>query len=61
MYFVLYRGGQFRASFDQLGQVRSLVPSHVNIMALTAMAEKNTKTEVCATLGMYCPNIKLIM
>ena len=57
MYFVLYRGGQFRASFDQLGQIRSLVKSQVNVMVLTATATKTLRREVCATLGMYLHTI----
>ena len=39
----------------KLGEVRSLVPGHVNLMALTATATKATRTFVIEKLGMCNP------
>ena len=36
----------------RLGEVRSLVPDHVKIMALTATATKTVQTYVANALGM---------
>ena len=56
-FFLLYRGETFRAAFSQLGEVRSLIPETVNVMALTATATRDTHMAVCRTLGMVCPVI----
>ena len=52
---ILCRGETFRHEFTHLGEVRSLVPEHVRMMALTATATKATRTSVCRTLGMKSP------
>ena len=47
-----FRGGTFRGVFDHLGELRSLIPSRVNLMALTATATKTLRHQVCVVLGM---------
>ena len=49
------RGDEFRVAFSRLGEMRSLIPSTVNIMALTATATKETYTVVCSRLSMRQP------
>ena len=52
-YFYYYcRGGTFRTLFDRLGEIRSLVPSKINMMALTATASKTLRLEISLILGM---------
>ena len=48
-------GETFRKEFLAIGEVRSLVPSHVNMMALMATATKTTQRAVCKLLGMVQP------
>ncbi len=36
----------------ELGEVRSIIPDSVRMMALTATATKATRIAVCRTLGM---------
>ena len=43
--------------FARLGEVRSLIPSHVNVMALTATATKATRKAVVKRLSMKSPEI----
>ena len=52
-----YRGETFRAAFSQVGEVRSLIPKTVHVMALTATATKETRKAVCRKLGMTDPVI----
>ena len=40
--FTYFRGDSFRKTFAIIGEVRSIIPSHVNIMALTITATKET-------------------
>ena len=50
---VIYsRGETFRREYLAIGEARSLIPSHVNMMALTATATKSTRVQVCKLLGM---------
>ena len=54
--FVLYnRGDEFRVSFQRLGELRSIIPPQVNVMALTATATKTLRLQVCGILGMHDP------
>ena len=41
-YIVVYRGDEFRPEFTHLGEIRSVLPSHVHIMATTATATDST-------------------
>ena len=69
--FSYHRGETFRREFSKIGEVRSIIPDRVNVMALTATATKATRKHVCRRLGMSAPvvisrspnkpNIKLIV
>jgi len=43
--FNIYRGDEFRTEFSKIGELRNLIPSCVNIMALTATATLQVVTE----------------
>ena len=51
------RGTKFRKEFSHIGEVRSLVPSRVKLMALTATATKQTRDIVVSTLNLENPFI----
>ena len=51
------RGESFRKVFSKIGEVRSIIPDHVNVMALTATATKTTRKYICQRLGMRAPLI----
>lgn len=52
---VAYRGDKFRIQFAYLGEIRSIIPSDVNILALTATASHTTFTTVCKRLSLINP------
>lgn len=41
-----HRGDDFRVEFSHLGEVQSLIPRKIKIMALTAMATITLRSEV---------------
>ena len=41
--------------FANLGEIRSLIPSNIQLMALTATATKQSRQAICHTLGMKKP------
>ena len=49
------RGDNFRVAYAHLGDTRSLIPSHVNIIALMATATKHTYEIVCLSLSLRNP------
>ena len=51
------RGDDFREDFARLGEIRSIIPSHVNVMALTATATVSTRLAVSKTLCMISPSV----
>ncbi len=53
--FPYYRGDSFRVEFAQLGEVRSLIPDRVHILALTPTASKNTRKAVIKRLNVKHP------
>ena len=55
LFYLLCRGDDFRVEFSRLGEVRSLIPKGVHIMALTATATRSLRRAVCRTLGMDDP------
>ena len=55
-----FRGDSFRKAFSRLSEVRSIIPSHVKLMALTATATASTRKCVCKILGMIEPSIVAI-
>lgn len=52
---VSFRGDQFRKAFSILGQLRSLIPAGVCVMALTATATKQTFNIVSERLSLSNP------
>lgn len=57
MDFKCYRGDEFRVTFAELGSLRSIIPSGINIMALTATASKKTLDVVKQRLSLVDPII----
>ena len=53
--FLLCRGEEFRKEYLRLGEVRSILPQSVHIMALTATATKTLRKDVCDILDMKDP------
>jgi len=51
------KGDDFREDFARLGEIRSLILKHVNILALTATATKPTRKAVIKRLNMQKPVI----
>lgn len=49
------RGDKFRVEFSRLGEVRSLIPPHVKIMALTATATSTARAQITSILEMVKP------
>lgn len=49
------RGKQFRQDYDRLGELRSILPSHVPAMALTATASYAVYETAVTVLGMKDP------
>ena len=67
-YNLFCRGDEFRTAFAHLGEMRSIIPSDVNVLALTATASKATLAAVTKRLSLsdliivappYRDNIKL--
>ena len=56
-HIITCRGESFRRAFSRLSEVRSIVPSSVKLMALTATATTSTRKSVCRLLGMVQPCI----
>ena len=52
-----FRGASFRKEFSKLGEVRSLIPPTVNMMALMATATRLSCKDICCTLGMANPAV----
>ena len=55
MYILISRGDSFRREFSHLGEVRSIVPDHVKMMALTATATVTTRASIIRSLDMQKP------
>ena len=51
----MHRGDTFRIVMAKLGDLRSLVPSSVQMMALTATATNSDRVAISRTLGLRCP------
>ena len=52
-----FRGECFRREFGKLGEIRSLIPQHVNLLALTATATVSTRSKIIRILGMKDPAV----
>lgn len=53
--FCLYRGDEFRTAFASIGELRSIIPSNVNIIAVTATATRETFEAVKYRLSLQEP------
>ena len=51
----MFRGEEFRQAFYHIGEIRSIIPSHVNIMALTATATRSTFNVIETQLSLKDP------
>lgn len=51
------RGEDFRKEFHKIGEVRSILPQWVNVMALTATAARPTQKAIYQRLGMVSPRV----
>lgn len=54
---VTFRGDEFRIAYAHLGELRSVIPSHVNMLALTATATVDTLRAVEKRLNLQDPVI----
>ncbi len=52
MFITVCRGETFRKLLLRIGEIRSMLPSNVNIMALTATATTKLRRDVSRTIGM---------
>ena len=57
MKLTVYRGETFRGALLHLGEIRSILPEGVPIMALTATATKTLQMKVSRILGMHGPTV----
>lgn len=48
-----YRGFDFREEFSHIGDIRSIFPNNVNVMALTATASYSTQQLITKSLSMF--------
>ena len=46
VFYLYFRGDCFRCEFSRLGELRSVIPENVNVMALTATAIVSTRREI---------------
>ena len=51
------RGDTFRSSLRRLGEVRSILPCGVRVMAVTATATKTLRYSVSKTIGLHNPYV----
>ena len=56
----LFRGQSFRKEFSHLGEIRSIIPLNVHVMALTATATLSTRHYIMDTLSMKTGNTHII-
>ena len=57
VYYYPYGGQTFRAVLDCIGEVRSILPGSLNVMALIATATKTLRYSVTRAIGMHDPYI----
>ena len=50
--YIIYRGDTFRKVYRRIGEIRSLVPPSVGVMALTATATESTRKDILKRLSM---------
>ena len=52
LYHYYYRGDNFRHAYARVGEIRSITPANIHLMALTATATQHTRNDVIKKLGM---------
>jgi len=52
---LLCRGDKFHPAFSKIGELRSIIPDHVHMLALTATATEDTFQVVCSRLSLVDP------
>ena len=52
-FLVLHRGSGFREEFSNISEARSILPSQINLMALTATASARTRRVILSSLCMH--------
>ena len=52
LYHYYYRGDNFRHAYARVGEIRSITPANIHLMALTATATRHTRNDVIKKLGM---------
>ena len=57
MIMSIHRGDTFRPEFSRLGEVRSVIPESVHVIALTATATNTTRAAIIKTLDMQRPAV----
>ena len=57
VFYLYFRGDCFRREFSRLGELHSVIPENVNVMALTATATVSTRREIIKILDMQKPVI----
>ena len=55
--FYSHRGDSFRTEFSHLGELRSIIPEAVKVMALTATSTKASRREIIRSLDMQKPEL----
>ncbi len=56
-YGIVNRGDTFRSTLRRIGEVRSILPEGVHVMALTATASKTLRYSVSKTIGLQNPYV----
>ena len=50
-------GNEFRAAFSEIGNLRSIIPPRINILALTATLTSDTLVSITERLALKSPTI----
>ena len=58
--FSFHRGDTFRTVLTRVGELRSILPCGIPVLALTATATKTLRKSVMSTIGMRCPRVVAI-
>ena len=58
--FSFHRGDTFRTVLTCVGELRSIIPCGIPVLALTATATKTLQKSVMSTIGMRCPRVVAI-
>ena len=56
----IHRGSTFREALLRIGEVHSIIPENIPVMALTATATHNLRTQLAELIGMKKPVMVVI-